>query len=176
MTTILLLFLAAVLAGALNAVAGGGSFITLPSLLYAGVTPVAANATTTCGIWAGSLASAVGYRREISATKLMILLGVVSMIGGLLGAVLLVRTSDTSFMRLLPWLLLTAAATFTFGGRVRVGTEIQSAHGTTGNGAPFSLWRRDVVLLTALQFLISIYGGYFGGGMGIMMLATYALV
>ena len=119
MLTSLFLFLVAALGGALNSVAGGGSFLTLPSLIYAGITPVAANATSTLAMWPGSVSSAFAYRREITTTTtpLARLLGAVSLVGGLLGALLLVRTSDTSFLRLLPWLMLVAAATFTFGGR-----------------------------------------------------------
>ncbi|HEX3703522.1 MAG TPA: sulfite exporter TauE/SafE family protein, partial [Vicinamibacterales bacterium] len=119
------LFFAALVGGALNSVAGGGSFIALPALLYAGVNPVAANATTTLALWPGSVASAFAYRRDIALTggRLAVLTGV-SLVGGLVGAVLLVRTSDTSFMRLLPWLMLAGAVTFTFGGR-RAATEAQ---------------------------------------------------
>ena len=156
--SILFLFCAAVVGGALNAVAGGGSFIGLPALIYAGVPPVAANATNAFALLPGSLSSALAYRRELTtpARWLAVLLAV-SVAGGLLGAVLLIRTSDTGFLRLLPWLMLLAAATFTFGRNFRPSRQPQLA----------------VVLL--LQFLISIYGGYFGGGMGIMMLATMTL-
>ena len=125
-----LLFIVAAVAGALNSVAGGGSFLTLPTLLYAGVTPVVANATSTLAMWPGSVASAVAYRRELRRTERWLApLGVVSLVGGFLGGVLLVRTSDTSFMRLLPWLMLLAAVTFTFGGRVRRDVVAGSPHG-----------------------------------------------
>jgi uncharacterized membrane protein YfcA len=159
-----LLFIVAVVAGAINSVAGGGSFLALPTLLYAGVTPVVANATSTMAMLPGSVASAVAYRRELrSMGKWLVPLGAVSLIGGLLGGVLLVRTSDTSFMRLLPWLLLLAAVTFTFGDRVRRALSLDHLHG-------------NVWLVAAIQFVIAVYGGYFGGGMGIMMLASFALV
>jgi uncharacterized membrane protein YfcA len=125
-----------------------------------GVTPVAANATSTLALWPGSVASAYAYRREMK-TRGPRLLGLlaVSLVGGLLGARLLVRTSDTSFMRLLPWLMLLAAGTFTVGGRR-----------PTRDARPHALW-----MVLALQFVIAVYGGYFGGGMGIMMLATMSL-
>lgn len=158
-----LLFIVAALAGAINSVAGGGSFLTLPTLLYAGVTPVVANATSTMAMLPGSVASAAAYRRELQGRAgWLVPLGIVSLLGGLLGGVLLVRTSDTSFMRLLPWLMLLAAVTFTFGDRVR---------------RPLSLERVHLHLLrvAVLQFAIAIYGGYFGGGIGIMMLASFAL-
>jgi uncharacterized membrane protein YfcA len=112
----------------------------------------------------GSIASAVAYRRELEGRAAWLLpLGIVSLGGGLLGGVLLVRTSDTSFMRLLPWLMLLAAVTFTFGNRVRRTLSLERLHG--------NLW-----LIAMIQFVISIYGGYFGGGMGIMMLAAFAVV
>lgn len=116
----LFLFIAAVVGGALNSVAGGGSFITLPALAYGGIPAVAANATSTPALWPGSVASAVAYRREVTAEwRWLAILGGVSLAGGLIGALLLVRTSDTSFLRLLPWLMLVAVATFTFGGSQR---------------------------------------------------------
>jgi uncharacterized membrane protein YfcA len=114
-----LLFVIAFIGGALNAVAGGGSFLTLPTLLYAGIPPVAANATSTFAMWPASVASAVAYRREIiQARRSMLTLGTVSLAGGLFGGLLLVRTSNESFIRLLPWLMLIAAATFSWGGRL----------------------------------------------------------
>src|SRR5712691_238799 len=115
-----LLLIVAAVASAINSVAGGGSFLTRPTLLYAGITPVVANATSTMAMWPGSVAGAVAYRRELQGRPgWLVPLGIVSLIGGLLGGVLLVRTSDTSFMRLLPWLMLLAAMTFTFGDGVR---------------------------------------------------------
>lgn len=150
------LFFAAVFGGALNAVAGGGSFVCLPALIYAGVPPVSANATCALAMWPGSLSSTFGYRRELTTTRRWLtILGAVSLLGGLIGAVLLIRTSDTAFLRLLPWLMLMAATTFTFGGRL-----------------PKSGHLRPTLAVALLQLAIAVYGGYFGGGMGIMMLAT----
>jgi uncharacterized membrane protein YfcA len=153
------------LGGALNSVAGGGAFIGLPTLLSIGVTPVIANATTTLAMWPGTLSSALAYRREIVASRQILLpLCIVSLAGGLIGAVILVRTSDSSFVRLLPWLMLVAASTFTIGGRlVPRGDALRSRPG----GVP--MWALLV------QFVIAIYGGFFGGGMGIIMLATMTL-
>lgn len=168
-----LLFVAAFLGGALNSVAGGGSFIALPALLFAGVPPVSANATTTFAMWPGSVASVVAYRRELSGVgHWMLRLGALSLAGGLLGGLLLVRTSDESFMRLLPWLMLLAATTFTFGARI-------TAWARRGQGAPAGPASTTHVQVPAwtlpLQLLIATYGGYFGGGMGIMMLAAMAV-
>jgi uncharacterized protein len=164
-----LLFLAAVAGGALNSVAGGGSFICLPALMLAGIPPVAANATTTMAMWPGSISSAWAYRRDIGAfDRPLMLLSAVSLAGGLLGGYLLVRTSDTSFLRLLPWLMLVAAITFTFAGRItsrfRGGDD-----GRPVRHRPLPLWA------LALQLVIGTYGGYFGGGIGIMMLAAFSL-
>jgi uncharacterized membrane protein YfcA len=195
--TIALLFIVAFVGGALNAVAGGGSFLTLPTLLYAGIPPVSANATSTLAMWPASLASAFAYRGEIArARHWMFRLGAVSLAGGLLGGLLLVRTSDDSFVRLLPWLMLIAAATFSFGGRItawarsRGGPDSRalletgpdssrqdgSAVRSPLNGHDARINTVDVPLWTLpLQLLIATYGGYFGGGMGIMMLAALAV-
>jgi uncharacterized protein len=155
----ILLFFAAAIGGALNAVAGGGSFLTLPALIVAGISPVAANATSTLALWPASLSSTFAYRGDIKTSRRwMAALGVTSLAGGLAGALLLVRTSDSSFLRLLPWLMLTAAATFTFGHKLR----------------PAS-WHPGLAVVVVVQLFIATYGGYFGGGMGIMMLATMAL-
>ncbi len=165
----LFLFFAAFLGGALNAVAGGGSFIALPALLYAGIPPVAANATTTLSLWPGSISSAWAYRREIarSGPRAFVALGVVSLAGGLVGAELLLGTSDTTFMRVLPWLMLVAAVTFTFGGRLTL--ALRRGHAIGGSEAGYPWWA------LALQLVIATYGGYFGGGIGIMMLAAMAV-
>src|SRR4051812_2673972 len=120
---IILLFFAAAIGGALNAVAGGGSFLTLPALIVAGVSPVVANATSTLALWPASISSAVAYRGDIKTSRRwLLILGLTSVLGGLAGAVLLVRTSDSSFLRVLPWLMLIAAATFTFGRKLRPAT------------------------------------------------------
>jgi uncharacterized protein len=160
-----LLFFVGLFAGALNSVAGGGSFFTLPTLLWVGVAPVSANMTSTFAVWPGSIASALAYHREMRLSRSGLLsLVAVSVVGGFAGATLLVGTSDESFMRLLPWLMLVAAATFTFGGR-RVPTV---------GAAATDEWhsRRWFLFALALQLPIAIYGGYFGGGSGIMMLAA----
>jgi len=140
--TSLFLFVAAFVGGALNAVAGGGSFIGLPALLSAGVAPVSANATTTLAMWPGSLSSAVAYRREIGrAQHWLLTLGIASLLGGLVGGWLLIRTPDHRFLRLLPWLMLAAATTFTAGGRVaerlrQRGKAAAPASGAAGDEAP----------------------------------------
>jgi hypothetical protein len=162
-TTAVLLFLAAVAGGGINSVAGGGSFIAFPALLFAGVAPVPANATNTIALWPGSLASVVAYRREVGEVKKELLpLGIAAFAGGLAGSLLLLHTKESTFVLLIPWLLLFATVLFTFGGPV-------SKRLTKGRHAP--LW---VGVLG--QLFISVYGGYFGGGMGIMMLAVLTLL
>lgn len=159
---LLVLAATALLAGALNAVAGGGSFFTVPALILAGVEPVVANATSTVALWPGTLASAWAYRREVAAVRHELrVLGGVCAVGGVAGALLLVRTPGEVFLRLLPVLLLVATLLFTFGPRVH------QALGTSGPGP-----RRAALGLFAL---IAIYGGYFGGGMGLMVLAGLTL-
>ncbi len=153
---------AAFLAGALNSVAGGGSFLTLPSLVFCGVPPLLANATSTVTLWPGSLASAFGYRRELDAVKKTAwVLAAPSLIGGALGALLLVRTPSAVFVRVLPFLMLAAALAFTWGDRL--------------TRRAFPRERTSLWVAAVLQLVISIYGGYFGGGMGLMMLAAFVL-
>lgn len=188
--TSVVLFLAAFTGGALNAVAGGGSFLTLPTLLWAGVAPVSANATSTFAMWPASLASAFAYRGEIVRARAWIVrLGAISLLGGLLGGLLLVRTSDRSFVQLLPWLMLIAATTFSFGGTITgwarrmtvsaTGARRDGAATHEGSAIPGvagSIHHVRVPLWTLpLQLLIATYGGYFGGGMGIMMMAAMAI-
>jgi len=157
-----LLFFAALAGGALNAVAGGGSFVALPVMLYAGIAPVTANATATLAWSPASISSAIAYRRDIRvATRVLIVFTALSIVGGVIGALLLLRTSDTRFMGLLPWLMLFAALAFTFGDRFVAADE------TPARGAG--------IVPALLQFAIATYGGYFGGGMGIMMLATLSI-
>lgn len=172
--TELFLFAVAFVGGALNSVAGGGSFLALPALISVGVPAVPANATTTLAMWPGSLSSVVAYRREIAASRSwFVALGTVSLAGGLLGAWLLVRTSNARFLNLLPWLMLAAALTFTFGAQVVArlrGSDPTATVAASGTPHPrVPLW------ILAFQLLIAIYGGYFGGGMGIMMLAGLAV-
>lgn len=183
------LFAAAFVGGALNAVAGGGSFIGLPVLIFSGVPAVSANATNTLALWPASISSAWAYRRELATARAWVTrLGAVSLAGGILGGLLLVRTSDAAFLRLLPWLLLVAAVAFSFGSPLQRmftrqhPTREAAKHPTASAGEhptasaskhPTAIDAHLAVLF--VQLLISVYGGYFGGGMGIMMLATLAI-
>jgi uncharacterized membrane protein YfcA len=161
------LFLAGAAGGALNSVAGGGSFIVFPTmLLFANIGEVAANATTAVALWPAGLASAGAYREFLGRfeRRTIIVLCAVAAIGGGLGAKLLLVTSDRTFAKLLPVLMITAAAVFTFGPRL---TKRFQKEGSA---------RMPLVVGALLQLVISTYGGYFGGGMGIMMLATLTLM
>lgn len=175
----MLLFIAALVGAALNAVAGGGSFIALPALLSAGVPPVVANATTTLAMWPGSVSSALAYRREIASARSWLLpLAAVSVVGGVVGGWLLVQTSDALFLRLLPWLMLSAAVVFTVGRRLgAIVAPVQAgARAPEHPRAPGHPAVRAPAWILAFQSLVAIYGGYFGGGMGIIMLAAFSVV
>jgi uncharacterized membrane protein YfcA len=162
-----LLLIAAFLAGTLNAVAGGGSFLTLPALIFAGVPPVAANATGTVALLPGYVASIFGSREDMEPAPGLSMAAVVllALVGGVLGAALLLVTSDAAFKRLIPWLLLLATAMFAFGPQLR---QWAGAHRRAG---PPSRLRAGCGLL-----LVAGYGGYFNGGMGILMLALFGLL
>ncbi|HET9342177.1 MAG TPA: sulfite exporter TauE/SafE family protein [Candidatus Eremiobacteraceae bacterium] len=163
---VVLLFLAAVVGQALNAVAGGGSFITFPMLLAAGVAPIEANATSTIALWPGALASAWGYRRDFAADRrTVIVLACVSIAGGLVGALLLLATPEQQFRRLIPYLL--GSATLLFAVSDRIGVVIRSRSDRAAGA---------LTLVGLIQFAVAVYGGYFGGGIGIMMLATFSLM
>lgn len=161
-----ILFLVATGAGALNSVAGGGSFLTFPTLLFVGTPPILANATSTVALWPGSVASVGAYRREVGRERQRLLsLSLVSLAGGYAGARLLLSTPQDTFRDLIPWLLLTATLVFICGGpllqRLRAGRP------------PAATPRRGARLAgLVVQFVIATYGGFFGGGIGILMLAA----
>ncbi|HLG78464.1 MAG TPA: sulfite exporter TauE/SafE family protein [Ktedonobacteraceae bacterium] len=167
-----LLFLVAALAGTLNAVAGGGSFFTVPTLIFTGMPYVLANTTSTVALWPGSVASAGAYRNEIVSQNrnVLILLIGSSLIGGILGAILLIKTSQSTFVLLLPYLLLFATLLFAFSERI---TE-WLRRGRTSKTLHISV--KVAIGIALAQFIIAIYGGYFGGGIGILMLAGFSII
>jgi uncharacterized protein len=161
--TTIVLTAAAFLGGALNALAGGGSLVTFPALLFAGLNPIDANATSVVALFPGTFSSVWAYRRnilgitEVSVTGFVIL----SLLGGLVGALLLLFTPNSVFAGLVPWLVLFATIVFAIG-----------------NFAPLEVIRRLKVGprgALVVHFIISIYGGYFGGGIGFLMLAALTL-
>lgn len=158
-----ILFAAAFLAGALNSVLGGGSFISFPALIFAGVTPLVANATNALALWPAGLASAAGYAKDIDVPRrTLIPLICASSIGGIGGALLLLYTPEKKFVELVPYLMLAATLIFTFGKSLA--SKIKTEHA------------RSIVFGCVLQAVIAVYGGYFGGGMGILMLASFHLM
>ncbi len=163
------LFLAATAAGAINSVAGGGSFISFPTLLLVGVPPIIANATNSAALWPGSLASIGAYRRELMAQRRGIaLFSAISLLGGLLGALLLLNIRESTFEQLIPYLLLLATLVFIFSPRInRLSRQAGGQHRE-------SRLRRAGVL--TLYFAIAIYGGFFGAGLGILTLAVLGLL
>lgn len=166
LATIIFLFVAGALGGALNSVAGGGSFIAFPALLFTGVPPIQANATNTIALWTGATASGGAYRKRLDVPRrVLIPLLAASLIGGVVGAFLLLKTPAHTFMRVLPWLTLGATLLFAFGKKIAGGRRSVIEHEST-----------NVALAgaTFFQLCVGVYGGYFGGGMGIVMLAMLA--
>ena len=161
--TDLLLFASAFAAGIINAIAGGGSFLTFPSLVIAGVPSVAANATNTLALMPGSFASTWSYRRQLAAVPgiPVWLLVAISLAGGIAGALLLLFTPERVFQEIAPWLLLFATIIFTFGKQI--------------SGFLLDRFHIGVVGYGIIQFFIATYGGYFGAGIGILTLAALAL-
>ncbi|ACL73735.1 sulfite exporter TauE/SafE family protein [Thioalkalivibrio sulfidiphilus] len=164
---ILVISLAALVAGAINALAGGGSFLTLPALVFTGVPPVAANATGTAALLPGYLASAWSYRDLIRAPGIglsVTAVVVLGTLGGALGATLLLFTSNEAFRVIVPWLLLFATLLFAFGSRIHA---LLSRRASAGRGG---FWGKLGIVG------VCGYGGYFNGGMGIVMLAMFRLL
>jgi uncharacterized membrane protein YfcA len=154
---------AALGAGLMNSVAGGGSFLTFPALVFTGVPSIVANATSTVALFPGALASAWAYRHDFAGLEKIAIKPaiVISIAGGIVGALLLLSTSQKTFDVIIPWLLLGATLVFALGPRVMKRLRRQE-------------WMGPNTLLI-LQFFVGIYGGYFGGAVGIIMLAVWSL-
>lgn len=152
----------ALASGALNSVAGGGSFLTFPTLIFTGVPPIEANATSNLALWFGTIGSARGYKEEVREHRHLLAWAIVVSLGGsLLGALLLLRTPERTFTRLIPYLLLFATLVF-------AGAPLFTRRRVAPTG------RLHSPLQLAAQFLTALYGGYFGAGMGFVMLAILA--
>jgi uncharacterized membrane protein YfcA len=161
---LLLIFLAGIWAGIQNTLAGGGSFVTLPALILSGMSPLAANITSTVALFPGQITSGYAGRKLVSGAAGLSFraLFVLSVLGGAVGGLLLLHTSPKVFARLVPWLVLFATAVFTWGSFFRKASAEKAAHlGRFSTGAA--------------QFLIAVYGGYFGGGIGILMMAALTM-
>ena len=164
MFEIIVLCVAGLTAGGLNAVAGGGTFISFPALVWLGVPPIMANATATLTALPGYFGSAYAFREDIAAEGVMSLkeMFIVACCGGLTGALLLTVTSEEAFVGLVPWLLLIATMAFAFGSKLLSALKIEGGLGRVGS---------YVILI-----VVSIYGGYFNGGLGLMLLAVFGLM
>lgn len=153
-------------AGVMNAMAGGGTILTYPTLLFLGESPITANATSTVALWPGAASSMYGYRREVSEHREWLkTLFLPSLIGGSLGAVLLLKTPARSFQKLAPFLILFATLLFMLQGVVARWARTEAKEGRAGGA---TRWTAAWIY----QFGVGVYGGYFGAGIGILMLAV----
>ena len=165
-----LIFFAAAVGGGLNAIAGGGSFITVSTLIFINVPATLASSTNALALWPGSISSAVALRNELKDQKQnVIFFGITSLAGGIGGALLLIRTPDDTFVKLLPFFMLFATLMFVYGNTLTKSLRERLTH----SGKQSNIWLVGVLVI---QFVIAIYGGYFGGGLGILLLGTMSLM
>ncbi|MHA6298867.1 sulfite exporter TauE/SafE family protein [Devosia sp. CAU 1758] len=165
----ILLFLAGLLGGALNSLAGGGSFIVFPALLFSGVPPVLANASNTYAALPGYVSGAVGYWKSVAHYRdRLVLYGIVAALFGYMGAELLLVVSDEQFSLVVPWLMGFAVALFVFGNQINAALKAQS-------GTRRGMKALGAVLLLALLAAVCVYGGFFNAGLGILLLAFLAM-
>lgn len=164
---VLLLAGSGFVAGAINALAGGGTIFTFSALVAVGLPAVTANATSAVSVLPGQIASTLAYRREIAlAFRRLLPFSLVSAVGGILGGVLLLNTEEDAFRALVPFLILFATALFMIAPHIATLGERMASRRKKNTPGP---------LATGLQGLVAVYGGYFGAGMGIMMLASLSL-
>ena len=165
----LMMIAAAFTAGVINAIAGGGTLITFPVLIWLGLDPRVANATSTVALWPGLFGGLFGYRRELeNSSTILMRLGITSVIGGGLGAWLLIWTSSPTFARMVPFLILFATLLFMVQGPINRRLRLQSI-----DAEPKMTWWMGAIVF---QFFSATYGGYFGAGNGILMLAALGLL
>jgi uncharacterized membrane protein YfcA len=163
-----LIFASAFAAGSINSVAGGGTLITFPTLIWLGMSAKLANGTSTVALWPGSVAGAWGFRRELEgADRRLLSLLVPSVVGGIAGALLLVITPTEVFDRLVPFLILFATILFMAQEPIQRRFNLAEAHASRSHWLSWSMF---------FQLLVGIYGGYFGAGIGILMLAALSLM
>ena len=167
--SIVLMIAAAFAAGVINSIAGGGTLITFPVLIWLGLDPKVANATSTVALWPGLFGGLFGYRKELeNSSTILWRLGLTSVIGGGVGAWLLIWTPSPTFARLVPFLILFATMLFMVQGTITRRLRLQEI----GSQPKASWWLGAIIF----QFFSSIYGGYFGAGNGILMLAAMGLL
>ncbi len=156
-----IVFLAAFAAGIINAIAGGGTLISFPALVWLGRNPILANATNAAALWPGSFASVVGFRKDLATLpRRLFWLTIPSILGAALGAILLLHTTTHTFEQLVPWLILGATVLLAFQEVIPRRVKLSGS----------------IPMVFLIQFIVSIYGGYFGAGMGILMLAAFGLI
>jgi uncharacterized protein len=161
-------FAAAFVAGAINSVAGGGTLVSFPTLVWLGVPSINANATNTLALWPGSVGSIWGYRRELEGTDRRVwALIVPSLVGGLIGAMLLYQTPTETFDRLVPWLILFATCLFMAQEPLQRRFNLAAMHEARSHWLSWTMF---------FQLLVALYGGYFGAGIGILMLAALSIM
>lgn len=167
--TELLLFVAGLIGGTLNTLAGGGSFVVFPALLWAGVPPVLANASNTYAALPGYASGALGFRDAIMGQKHRLLVyTLMSLVFGYAGAELLLHVSDAQFSLVVPWLMLFAVVLFAFGGAINAWVAAHAGQSTHMQVA-------GAILLLGLLAAVCVYGGFFNAGLGILLLAFLAL-
>lgn len=150
--------------------AGGGSFVSFPALLFAGVPAVAANATNTVALWPGLAASTVAYLKRLSAPMRVLLpLLLTSAVGGWAGALLLLRTPQHTFLHLVPWLLLGGTLLFALGNKIRA---VAGRRAVVDDLRQIS-WQA-ITVTSIMELLLAVYGGYFGAGIGFVTLGMLA--
>src|SRR5687767_11246902 len=165
----LVMLCAAFAAGAINSIAGGGTLLTFPVLIWLGLDPKVANATSTVALWPGLFGGLFGYRKELeNSSTILTRLGITSVIGGGIGAWLLIWTPSPTFAKLVPFLILFATILFMLQGTINRHLRLASLEGN-----PSAVWWTGVIIF---QFFSAMYGGYFGAGNGILMLAAMGLL
>lgn len=176
---LILVILAATISGIMNSVAGGGTLVTFPALVALGIAPIVANATSTVALLPASLSSMVGYREDLEgALPWAGAFALPSLLGGAIGALLLMHTSPNRFSALVPWLVLGATALFVVQEpvmraiRTRQAADVTHAHGEGADTDALRTSSMPSLVFLFYQFLVSVYGGYFGAGVGILMLAA----
>ena len=173
------MFGAAFIGGVMNSLAGGGTLLTFPALIWTGLDPKVANITSTMALLPGALSRFVGYRREVRGVRHGVRLRLLpSIAGGVIGALLLLLTPAKFFAAIVPFLILFATALFALQEPIKRRLHLSNPPLSNPSAEPEAGGSLDrwVLLAVALQFVVSIYGGYFGAGMGILMLATLGLV
>ena len=161
---------AAFLAGGINSIAGGGTLLSFPAMVWVGRNPVLANATNSVALWPGSLAGMIGFRHDLARVpRWLLLLTIPSLIGGAAGAILLLRTSERTFERLAPFLVLGATLLLAFQEAIKSRLNVVARE----HQNPTRGW---LIFVFTFQLLVGLYGGYFGAGMGILMLAALGLI